>query len=266
MPDSYWLSFPVPWAVIPQKVGSTANELVKIAMNTLPKFDGDKRSYLEWRAGFIPCVHTSKVHLDYKLMILRGTMNQNSSDLKEFVRSFVYSPEGYRQAVIDLEETYGGEEAQLLVRQEAILSLPGLKEGDSKNIQAMRSRLGTFLLEWQTHHHTNAESLSLFSTVMGKMDRLYGLKYCQWVEDGARRKGLQSLHLWLKEQVAHHRAMEQYKSRMPKPNQSQNSNNWSRASPSSQTRSPFQGKSYATALVAGGAAATGGREGREKSG
>ncbi len=244
--DAFYLSLPPPWDVVPQKTGTSTNELVKMAMNTLPKFDGDKSGYLEWRGGFISCVHVAQVNIQYKIMLLRNSIKPDTTELKELLKSFVYSPEGYKQAVTELEEMYGGEEARLLVRQEAILSLPGLKEGDYKNLLAMRTRLGTYLLEGQALGSGNAESLGLFAAIMGKIDKVFGLKYCRWVEEGARRKGLQSLLLWLKEQVAHHRAMEQYAVKTTKTAQTSESKWKTQRNP---TTNRFQYRTVQSALV-----------------
>ncbi len=208
-PD-YYLSFPPPWNVLPQQTGATVGELLKIAPHALPKFNGDRRAYLAWRSAFIPCVHLTTVNLSFKVMLLRSCMEGENARMKELVRSIVCTPEGYREAVRQLEARYGGEENHLIARQEALLSLPIVKEGDFRTLETLETRLQTYLMEWSAWGVGDAESLSLFTTLMSRIDKRFGRKYVNWVEDRGRRRGLRSLHLWLKEQLEVHRTVEQY--------------------------------------------------------
>ncbi len=208
-PD-YYLSFPPPWNALPQASSASVGDLLKVAPHALPRFGGERAAYLAWRSAFIPCVHLTHVDLSFKVMLLRSCMLPDTQRMREFIRSILCTPEGYREAVRKLESRYGGEENRLLTRHEALLSLPVLKEGDFKTLEALESRLLTYLMEWGQLNAGDAESLSLFTSIMAKIDKRFGRKYVNWVEDRGRVRGLKSLHVWLKEQLEIHRTVEQY--------------------------------------------------------
>ncbi len=212
---AYYLSFPPPWNVLPQAMGTTVGELLKVAPSALPRFNGERRAYLAWRSAFIPCVHLTTVNLSYKVMLLRSSMETTSPRMQEFVQSILCTPEGYREAVRQLESRYGGEENQLITRYEELLALPVLKEGDFQTLEALATRLQTYLLEWGATGVGDAESLALFTSLMGRIDRRFGRRYIHWVEDRGRDRGLRSLHVWLKEQLEVHRTVEQYYRMLP---------------------------------------------------
>ncbi len=208
-PD-YYLSFPPPWNVLPQAQATPVSELLKLAPHALPKFNGDRKAYLSWRSAFIPCVHLTTANLSFKVMLLRSTMLPEGARMKEFIRSIICTPEGYREAVRQLESRYGGDENRLLSRQEELLSLPILKEGDFRTLEALETRLQTYLMEWRSYNAGDAESLTLFTTLMSRIDRRFGRRYVYWAEERRRDRGLGSLQAWLREQLEVHRTVEQY--------------------------------------------------------
>ncbi len=213
MGDEYYLSFPYPWNSLPQSKDAKVGDILKIASQSLPKFDGDRRSYLTWRSSFIPSVHLTTIDLTYKVMLLRSSMLPSDTRMKEFINSIVDTPEGYRQAVLTLEERYGGSATLLLTRQEALMSLPELKEGDFRTIETLHVRLGTFLLEWEGIVGTplsDRESLAYYMALLGKVEANYCRKYLEWAEQRSAVEGLRSFHEWLAGELKRHRRAEVY--------------------------------------------------------
>jgi hypothetical protein len=211
-PDFY-LSFPYPWNAVPQARGTSANDILKITTGNLPKFNGNRASYLAWRSTFIPCVHLTTVEVSFKVMLLRSCMSTNTPRMEEFAHSIVSTAEGYRRAVITLEERYGGEESLLLLRQDALTELPILREGDFRNIETFHGRLGTLLLEWaafQGNDLSRGEAHTFFARLMSRIELTFGLKYLDWLRAFHREKGLRSLHEWLGLRLADHRTAQQY--------------------------------------------------------
>ncbi len=209
----YYASFPYPWNVQPTPTAASHGDMLKVATNSLPKFDGKRANYLPWRGTFLPCVHLTTIPINLKVMLLRSTIKAESEDMRELASSIVFTAEGYRQAICMLERDYGGDESLLLVRQEALLTLPLLKEGDFQNLKTLYKRLGNFLNQWATLNGgalTSAESITFFRQLFNKIDRKYAHKYVCWAQEGARERGLQSLYLWLGAQYENHRIVAQY--------------------------------------------------------
>ncbi len=210
---AYYMSFPPPWNMLPPAEDSHLNTMLKIAPQALPKFAGDRRSYLAWRNTFIPCVHLTNIDVRYKAMLLRSSLQPNSARMREFIDSITGDGPGYRYAVTELENRYGGQEAVLMARQDALLALPQVKEGDYRTLETMQSRLGTFLMEWTNVAGapiTESESLAFYTMLMGKVDSLYTLKYLAWIQQFGLRKGVRSLYQWLANELKNHRTAETF--------------------------------------------------------
>jgi hypothetical protein len=221
--DNYWLSFPHPWNAIPQASTAPPGELLKVASNSLPKFTGERRSYLAWRSSFIPCVHLTAVDLSFKVMLLQGSMATETARMREFVDSILCTPDGYLHAVRTLEDRYGGEEGLLLARQEALMTLPEVREGDYRVIEMAHGRLGVFLLDWEGcmaaswGPASRLESLTLFTMLLSKLEESLSLKYMNWLDRVGLKSGLRSMHAWLGELLKHHRALQHLPRRRPPP-------------------------------------------------
>ncbi len=210
---AYYMSFPPPWNILPPSEDSHLNSMLKIAPQALPKFSGDRRGYLAWRQTFIPCVHLTNIDVRFKAMLLRSCLVPNSARMREFMDSITGNAPGYRYAVTELENRYGGQEAVLMARQDALLSLPLVKEGDYRTIETMQSRLGTFLMEWTNIAGApikESESLAFYTMLMSKIDSIYTLKYLAWLQQFGLKKGVQSLYQWLANELTNHRTAEAF--------------------------------------------------------
>ena len=81
----YYQSFPYPWNAMPQENGPKANEMLKITAQALPKFNGEKSSFLGWRSAFIPCVHLVNADVSLKVLLLRSSIDSTVERMKVFV-------------------------------------------------------------------------------------------------------------------------------------------------------------------------------------
>ncbi len=214
--ERYWASFPYPWNVVPQDTGLRPTEAYKIAAMALPKFRGDPGTYAAWRQSFIPCVHRTTMSVELKILLLRSSLEPGNSRMRELINNIVGNPDGYRHTIKELEKRYGGREAMLQARQEALLAVPELKEGDYRVVELLQTRLGTFLIEWAGYHGEGideTESLAFYTLVMSKVERAYTFRYMDWLRQRGARRGLQSLHDWLGEQLDDHREVERFQRR-----------------------------------------------------
>ncbi len=211
--DSFYLDLPFPWNALPSQEATTAQEVFKIAAVSLPKFNGTHSGYSAWRNSFVPCVHLTNIDVTHKCLLLRASMEVRTARMREFVDGLVNNEDGYREAILKLEDRYGGDEALLLARQEALLAVPELKEGEYRTVELLHSRLNTFLLEWAGVNGAEmdeTESLAFYTLIMSKIEPTYTLRYLDWIRSWDLRKGLHSLHDWLAEQLKDHRAVELY--------------------------------------------------------
>lgn len=204
----WWDDFPFPWNVRPRTAGGLqAGELVRFSPNSIPKFTGYTEEYSTWRQAFIPCVHTSSVDISLKMLALLSSLDPKTSQMREIKKSIVGTPDGYKAAIFQLERTFGGEDALLITRQQALLSLPPIREGDYSALELLHIRLGTFITEWGGMSSRGAEvdSLAFFHVVMGKVEPSFGRKYMDWIRTTGNTKNLSSLHEWTGEQLEDHR-------------------------------------------------------------
>ncbi len=209
----YFLSFPYPWNQLPQQRDAATSDIIKLSTSKLPKFNGDRRVYVTWRNSFIPAVHLTLLDISYKMMLLRSSLETPTRRMKEFVESLVGTPEGYRQAVITLEERYGGSAALLMTRQEAILTLPDLRAGEFHILEMLHTRLNTYLLEWEGimgAPMTERETITFYTTLMSKIEPSYARQYMMWVDSTNKRENLPALQMWLAEELKRHRQVNIY--------------------------------------------------------
>ena len=210
---AWYLSFPHPWNVVPVAAEGNLAGTLKIAPQALPRFGGDRRGYLVWRQTFIPCVHRANIDIQFKIMLLRATMEPRTARMRDFIDDLISTPEGYKLAVCTLEDRYGGREAVLLTRQDALMALPEVKEGEFRTLEMMHSRLGSFMTEWAGISGTGldpSESLAFYTLLMNKIDGGYSLKYHDWLLQVQQPKGVQSLYVWLGQQLANHRSVDMF--------------------------------------------------------
>ncbi len=211
--DNFYLELPFPWNALPSDEATTAQEVFKIAAVSLPKFNGTHSGYSAWRNSFVPCVHLTNIDVTHKCLLLRASMEVRTARMREFVDGLVNNEDGYREAILKLEDRYGGDEALLLARQEALLAVPELKQGEYRTVELLHSCLNTFLVEWAGVNGAEmdeTESLAFYTLIMSKIEPTYTLRYLDWIRSRELRKGLHSLHDWLAEQLKDHRAVELY--------------------------------------------------------
>ena len=211
--DNFYLELPFPWNALPNSEMTSAVEVFKVAAVSLPKFNGTHSAYAAWRNGFIPCVHLTNIDVMHKCLLLRSSMEPRTARMREFIDGLVNTEDGYKEAILKLEDRYGGDEALLLARQEALLATPELREGEYRTVELLHSRLNTFLLEWagvNGGEMDETESLAFYTLIMSKIEATYTLRYLDWLRLRGLRKGLHSLHDWLAEQLKDHRAVELY--------------------------------------------------------
>ena len=212
--DDYYLSFPFPWNVAPEKgCELKPGDVLKVSPASIPKFGGYKQDYLPWRSAFLPMVHQAPIDFSLKLMLSRATLIPQTTRMKEMMNNYILTPTGYRSLIVLLEESYGGEDNLLVARQEAVLSLPELREGDFKNLEALYVRLSCFLDEWRKtegNWGSETDSLAFFHILMNRVEGSYALKYMTWLRKDGKRKGLKSLRDWLNEELADLRAVETF--------------------------------------------------------
>ncbi len=214
MGEQYYFSLPRPWNVLPTKE-ARAGEVYKMTTSTLPKFDGRQASYSKWRSCFIPCVHKTDIDVEYKCLLLRTCMDTTTARMREFVNSVGGNALSYKMAIETLEDRYGGSEALMLSRQETLLSVPELREGDLRVVELLHSRLNTFLQECEEMDEgmDETESLAFYSLLMSRVEYSYTLRYLDWLRVEEEQKGLHSLRDWLGQQLQDHRSAEAFQRR-----------------------------------------------------
>ncbi len=211
--DDWYRDFPHPWNAIPQNHTATAGEVLRVAAHALPKFSGNPSTYEAWRSSFIPCVHLAAIHISFKAVLLKACMVPNGARMREFVENIACNADGYKEAIGTLERRYGGEEAVLLAKQDSLMRVPEVKEGDFTNIELLHGRLRSFLTQWRSiigGPMKSAESLAFFTMVMNKLEVSFSLKYLEWLSMFQRQKGLHTLQEWLGNQLDNHRTALRY--------------------------------------------------------
>ena len=209
----YWLEFPYPWNVVPPKATDLKpGDVMKITVAHLPKFHGPPEEYAQWRQAFLPCVHSTPIDISLKIMTLMGTLVPQTAQLREIRANFIGNGPGYRATIALLEKTFGGAHNLLVSRQQSLLAVPHLKEGNFAGLEVLHIRLGTFLLEWGGTMGGGGEvnSLAFFHLLMGKLEANFARKFVDWAQQHGTPTDLRSLHAWAGEQLEVHRRVESY--------------------------------------------------------
>ncbi len=212
--EEYWLSFPFPWNVVPvRNTDLKPGDVMKITAAALPKFGGAAEDYIPWRSAFLPCVHITPLDLSLKVMLLMGTLEARTVRMREIKGSFVGNEVDYRNVISLLEDTFGGEHNLLVARQQSLLAVPQLREGNYDGLELLHIRLGTFLMEWgnTVGHRSEVDSLAFFHILMRKLSPAYARKFEDWLRGRPELvRGLKALHEWVGEQLADHRQVASY--------------------------------------------------------
>ena len=79
----HWLAFPFPWNVVPPRHSDLMpGDVMKITASALPKFGGQPGDYIPWRSAFLPCVHVTPLDLSLKVMLLMGTLESHTTQMR----------------------------------------------------------------------------------------------------------------------------------------------------------------------------------------
>ena len=143
--DDYWLSFPVPWNVLPQRTGR--RKLHKEYVEASPvKLKDSIDSFLRWRNWFIPFVHRGRLFMKDKMLYMKSCIDEEAPEhLKILVDFEIYDATNYRHIICTLQNRYG-------------------------DVSSVSMRAKEMLLENSPIQFKNLESLNLFAIKIEKFN------------------------------------------------------------------------------------------------
>ena len=105
------------------------NQLQRVS---IPKFNGDKKTYEGWKAAFTACVLEAPATPEYKLLQLRQHL---SGGALKVVKHLGHSAAAYEAAMARLEGKFGGERRKIALQMEELENMKSLRSGNAREME-----------------------------------------------------------------------------------------------------------------------------------
>ncbi|XP_077992825.1 uncharacterized protein LOC144446858 [Glandiceps talaboti] len=170
-----------------------------IAKPSLPKFNGDKAQFQDWREQFEVFVNQVEMPVRFKMVMLKNSLTGQPLQL---VSRLGYTDHQYKMALTKLEQRYGGERRQLQHHLNALIALPTVREDNLKGLEDLTNRLCDTVAKLADSGH-EAELVgtsTLYTLVLQKVPDSLLIQYYD-TRPRTREDGLSAFVDWLNQQV-----------------------------------------------------------------
>ena len=130
---------------------STNESCNQIKRVELPKFEGDKSQYFNWKAIFMACIDSAKIAAEIKLLHLRQYLGGQA--LKS-IEGLGHSEQAYLLALETLEQKYGGKRRQTTLYLEQVERFPVLKNEQLSELERYSDLLNLLISNLEESRRT----------------------------------------------------------------------------------------------------------------
>ena len=167
----------------------------------LPVFNGDKRSYRNWKAVFMACVDTAPATGEYKLLELRQCL---SGEALNVIENLGHSATAYEAAKERLERRYGGKRRQVAIYLEDLDRFQQIRPGNVQDLEQFSDMLETAVLNLkETGHHNELGNGFLYGKLRTKLTESMLAKYHRWVYETQTPESVVALKTWVFQESAY---------------------------------------------------------------
>jgi hypothetical protein len=169
-----------------------------LAKPQLPKFDGKKERYQDWRAQFDVFVNQQKVPVRYKMVILKSSLSGRPAQM---VERLGYTTSQYEMALFKLEQRYGGSKRIMQQQMDSLFSTPAIDFNDMKGLEDLSNQLCDMVAKLRDHGRDQELSgySSLYMVVQQKVPERMLVQYLDHSEPES--DGLGKFTEWFHRQV-----------------------------------------------------------------
>ena len=150
-----------------------------ITQAKIPRFDGDKDNYFEWRSPIIGFLHKGSASITQKMLYLTSLLDISKAMLRNMIPVAPSSASTYSQLVWALEGTFGGEDRFLNYLLRKIKSFRRFDVGDPISLNQLLMFVREYI-DALKRKGEQPEGRTLFSDVYHKLPLVYQGKYREW--------------------------------------------------------------------------------------
>ena len=157
----------------------------------LPKFEGDKSQYFNWKAIFMACIDSTSISAEIKLLHLRQYLGGQA--LKS-IEGLGHSEQAYLLALETLEHKYGGKRRQTTLYLEQVEKFPVLRNEKLSELERYSDLLNLLISNLEESNRT--EELGngvLYIQLQKKLPKPILSDYHRWIYESKKNETVRTL-------------------------------------------------------------------------
>ena len=179
----FYAFLPEPWDKLPDQSGQTFNQLLALQRNNiLPTFTGVQAQYQNFRTLFIMMVHSARVGLFAKDVLLRKAL-EHCQPVQTLLAAAPPGPRGYAMLVNRLEEKFGGSTKLLNHYLTKLRKINQVLEGHVDNLEELLDNAHGYHAALASWGAQDATTHSHFTFILNKFSPNLRLKYHLYVAE-----------------------------------------------------------------------------------
>ena len=165
----------------------------------LPKFNGDKYEYEEWKDTFMTCVGNSHETYQWKMLRLKSCLE---GEAKSMIKGLDNSKTAYEMAMDRLELEYGGTRRVLSRHLHDLREAPQINAGNPKDLRKFVSLLDAVMLSLRNHGRDDALNDGMLHHIAkSKIPKSFLCHFKRWMKGQKKTDDIANLRDWLMEEA-----------------------------------------------------------------
>jgi hypothetical protein len=203
----FYAQLPVPWNHPPFREGGRG-EAVKggervqrqASSNLVAKLNAKGKGYPLWRAQVISLVHRKCADIQSKYLSIWGLIEEEAK--AKLALNPTFSPRGYRDLVVALEDEYGGPRRLISQSLREIKSMLILKEGNIRSLKLfVKSFRGFFERLREADQEEEINTCSVYNDMVSLLPRGYLQDLQDWLERNRAPESSDSILRWAEQKL-----------------------------------------------------------------
>ena len=158
---------------------------------SIPVFNGDKRSYENWKSVFIACVDQVPATPEYKLLQLSQYL---SGEALKAIENLGHSGFAYESAKERLEQKYGGQKRKVMLHIDELENFKPIRVDHPKDQEKFANLLNIAVINLKEENRIEELGNSTFyRKLLKKMPERMITQYQRWVFDKEKKENVENL-------------------------------------------------------------------------
>ncbi|KAK6196323.1 hypothetical protein SNE40_001569 [Patella caerulea] len=162
---------------------------------SIPEFNGNKKSYENWKAAFVACTHNAPATPEYKLSQLRQYL---SYEALQVIGSLGHSAFAYAAANDLLDRKYGGSRRKVTIQLKELDKFRPMSDNNPKEFEKFADLLNVVVITLKEADRT--EELgngSLYAKLQKKMTEKLLAQYQRCLFERGKEESVEALREWV---------------------------------------------------------------------